>query len=680
MQFYNKVKKIKKKFKIKRFKLVLLKNFNKFYKKQLVNSSISSILRLIFRSKSLFEIYFILKKSRSDFKSVNQFWIIRIGFINKIKNLPFVSFDFSLLNNPFCCINLRFLPYESESCQIIYIKHFFRYFSNRNFKKVIKSWEKKLIPGGILKIQFKLVGNEKNFKILKKTLSKNNFYIKNIDNFDLEVNGHVTVISIKQKIISSASIPIPLEKYNDIYTILEQNKELFSNKEKICILGRQSKKICNYLKEKDLNIDQIDSIEKNYSLLDISDNYFDSAIIVNYFEYFNYSSNHDIFNFLKRKLKANANILAIVPEKKSYSLKQTTQYFDKGIFTRILDENNVKIEWINLSTSFKMIQAFIKNSSNYPLNKNKSKIILLGNYSLRYTFLNNARWDSQARAFEKLGYNIQIIDFTENSFIYIFKRIKMFNPDILWIGAKAGYDFLRRYPKFFRNSKIKVVYWLWDIITPVEFDFKNVIDFMFITSKGEIPMYKKAYNLERVYYMPVGIMPEIIHRNKFIKEKYDIGFSGQLSNYNPFYKERTEMLNFVRLHFRVKIFKNLYNNLPEYYSLCKIIFGGTPYFKDLELYASNRPYVALSCGCCFVTNYFKGLEKLAENEKHLIWYNSKDELKSLLQKYISNKTLREQIKNNAEVLANEKHNYMVRITNMLDIINEKTEDFYGFIK
>lgn len=37
------------------------------------------------------------------------------------------------------------------------------------------------------------------------------------------------------------------------------------------------------------------------------------------------------------------------------------------------------------------------------------------------------------------------------------------------------------------------------------------------------------------------------------------------------------------------------------------------------------------------------------------------------------------IKKNAEKLAREKHNYKIRISNMLDIINGKTEDFYGFI-
>ncbi len=111
----------------------------------------------------------------------------------------------------------------------------------------------------------------------------------------------------------------------------------------------------------------------------------------------------------------------------------------------------------------------------------------------------------------------------------------------------------------------------------------------------------------------------------------------------------------------------------------KIIFAGDPYFKDLELYASNRPYIALACGSCVITNYFKGLEKLAVNQKHLLWYNSMEELKQLLDKYLSNNELREEIRQNAEKLAREKHNYIARISNMIDIINQKTEDFYGFV-
>jgi spore maturation protein CgeB len=179
--------------------------------------------------------------------------------------------------------------------------------------------------------------------------------------------------------------------------------------------------------------------------------------------------------------------------------------------------------------------------------------------------------------------------------------------------------------------------------------------------------------------MPIAIMPEIICRNKFIKEKFEIGFGGQLSLKHPFYRERTQTINYIKRHYNLKIFKNIFNYMSEEYSQCKIIFAGDPYFKDLELYASNRPYIALATGCCIITNYFKGLEKLAVNEKHLLWYTNKSELRSLLDKYLSNQELREKIKRNAAKLAKEKHNYISRITNMLDIINGKTENFYGFI-
>ena len=678
MTFNNKVKKIKKYYLFKYLLKVIEKTFYRIYKKQIINSFISSILRLIYRFKISFRIYFLLKKS-NDIKLIKQFWIIRIGFTRKRKYSPFIKFDSYISNNPFCCSNLRNLPFESKSCQIIYVKHFFRYFPHHNFNKLIKIWKKKLIPGGVIKIQIKLKNNERRFEILRKTLEKNLFFIKTVDKSDLKINGSINIVAIKQKVIKTTSVPISLKKFNDLSIILKQNKAIISDKNNLCILGTQSNKIKVFLKKINLNVKKIHPFEIINSFSNISENFFDSAIIANYFEYCNYSSNNETFKELRRILKPNANILAIIPEKKNYATKKSAQFFDKGIFTRILDENNIKFKWINLSTSFKMIQVFLKNKNNFPLNKNKTKFFLLGNYSLRYVFLNNARWDSQARAFEKFGYNVQICDIKDNSFSYLLKRIKSYNPDILWIAGKVAYDFLKENANFFKKSKIKVVYWLWDIITPIKFDFKNVIDYMFITSKGEIPLYKKTYSIDKIYFMPVAIMPEIIHRNKFIKEVYDVGFSGQLGYSYPFYKERTEMLDIARKYYNVKIFKNIYTNLPEYYSKCKIIFGGTPYFKDLELYASNRPYIALAGGCCFITNYFKGLEKLAENEKHLIWYHNKDELKSLLDKYLSNDHLREEIKRNAEKLAKEKHNYKIRITNMLDIINNKTEDFYGFI-
>ena len=87
----------------------------------------------------------------------------------------------------------------------------------------------------------------------------------------------------------------------------------------------------------------------------------------------------------------------------------------------------------------------------------------------------------------------------------------------------------------------------------------------------------------------------------------------------------------------------------------------------------------MGCSCCFITNYFKGLKLLAENERHLLWYKNKEDLIKLIKKYLSDKALREKIGQNARKISVEKHNYISRIKNMLDIIDDKTEEFYGFL-
>ena len=178
--------------------------------------------------------------------------------------------------------------------------------------------------------------------------------------------------------------------------------------------------------------------------------------------------------------------------------------------------------------------------------------------------------------------------------------------------------------------------------------------------------------------MPAPITPQILHRNKHITEEFDIGFTGLL-DYSKYHKKRTEIINFLKEHFQVKIADNVFNNLPEFYSRCKIVFGGTPDLNNLELYSSNRLYVALSCGCCYMTNYFNGLEKLVNNEEHLLWYENKNDLLEKIKKYLNSYKLRNEIKSKAENLARAKHNYILRIKNMLDIINQETEEFYGFI-
>jgi len=672
------------------FSILRLTNFQSLLNKKgilnkLLNYGLSLFFRFIFKFKHTSKLLDKIRKTINT-ENIDEFWIIRIGFNKRRNYLPFINLDPYISNlmdvflrkMPFFCSKPERIPIGDETCQIIFIKHFFEYFKNIDFTNAIKNWYKKLIPGGILKIQFKLKNNTVKFEELQKILKQNQFYIKEIYKNDFKINRNITITAYKQKSRLSYPSHIFEEKFNEIYTIIGQNSDILKDKKKICILGFQSEMIGNYIENKENYEGEIKTFDSFNYFSKNSDNLFDFLIICNFFEYINSSENLEIFTEIKRILQPDSKILIVLPEKRHFISKETAQLFEKSIFIRTIDENNFEIEWVNLSNSFNMIQVLLKNQYSFPLKKKNIKIFLIGNYTLRYTYLINARWDSQARALLKFGYDIQILDIKDNSFPYLLERIKIFNPDILWTGSKLVIDFFKKYCEFFRNSNIKVIYWFWDVKTPIKFNFKNVIDYMFVTTKDDIPKYKQAYNIDKVFWMPASITPEFIHRNKSIKEIYDIGFAGSLDR--RFHKKRTEIVEYIQQNFDLKIFNNIYNNLPEYYTQCKIVLGGSPDQKDLELYSSNRIYVCMSCGCCFITNYFKSLETLAENEKHLLWFNNLDELSFLLKKYLSDERLREEIQKSSQKLALDNHTYIKRIKNILDIINDKTEDFYGFIK
>ena len=661
---------------------IIMKNqdtgISKILKITIFNSILSALFRILFRFNRIFRSYHLLKK-KIDLKSLNEFWIVRIGFFRRRNFIPYLNVDPHLLNKPQLCSDLMNLPFKTHTCQEIYVKHFFHYFSVKKFEKVIKKWRKLLIHGGILKIQVECAKHKEKVETLLGILKKNRFYILNLEDTDIRVDNTFTICAVKENFLKNIPPLTPKnEKLRDICSIISQNDDLFFNTTKLCILGAESIRVKNYLKSLKLKNMEIQPVDKLSLLKDVNNGYFDGVIVANFLEFNNYSMYKAIFDELRRILKPNKQILLIVPEKNNYILRETATCFNKGILTQILDKENFSIEWINLNSSFKMLQILLLNQFENPIEKKATKVCLLGNYTLRYTHLNSSWWDGQVRAFEKLGYDLLILDIKDHSFNYLLKSIRLFNPDILWIAGKIVIEFLKENADYFRSSKTTVVYWFWDVRTPIKFDFKGIIDYMFISSVGEIPLYKKFYNLDKIYFMPALITPQILHRNKFIMEEFDIGFTGLL-DHSKYHKKRTEIVNYLKEHFQVKIVKNIFNNLPEFYSKCKIVFGGTPDLKNLELYSSNRLYLALSCGCCYITNYFSGLEKLATNEKHLLWYENKKDLLQKIEKYLNSYELRNEIKNNAENLARLKHNYILRINNMLDIINHDTKEFYSFL-
>lgn len=343
---------------------------------------------------------------------------------------------------------------------------------------------------------------------------------------------------------------------------------------------------------------------------------------------------------------------------------------DKGILAQIVNEKGYFIEHLELSTGAVSINAGKISISS------KKKICAIGQFMLlRYKQL-GFDWDALPRAFEKLGMDYLLLEGMRNVDTKKMRdAVISFKPDYLLVILKDNVPFVKDISHDLKKIGTKVIYWFCDPEHPKKEDLSNVIDIMFLTNRGQIEEYKSAYNLKRVYYMSQGYDPYVQHRLN-MDEIYDVGFSGAISD-EPLHKTRRDLLNAIKDKYQLKISNNIRNNIPEFYSQSKTVFGVSDF--DYELYTSNRFFVALGCGACYVTKKFKGIELLAENRKHVLWFETKEELFDVLDYYISHDIERNNIRQAAEKLALLKHTYTARIKNVMDVVDGKTEKYYGFL-
>ena len=356
---------------------------------------------------------------------------------------------------------------------------------------------------------------------------------------------------------------------------------------------------------------------------------------------------------------------------------KSANFFDKASLAQIVNENGYYIDFLEVKDSF--IEAALtpkKSFANLIIPDGKKRICSIGQYMLlRYNQL-GFDWDSWPRSFEKLGMEYLLLEGMRNIDIKkLQEAILAFKPHYLLVVLKDNLPLLYDIRKELKSMGTRVVYWFCDPEHPKTEDLSGLIDAMFLTNRGQLDEYKKAYNLDKVYYMPQGYDPYIQHRLE-LPERWDVGFSGAVSR-EPLHKSRRDCINAMMEHYDVKISNAVRNNIAEFYSQSRTVFGASDF--DYELYTSNRFFVALGCGACYITKKFKGIELLAENRKHILWFEDIRELLDILGYYLSHDSDRKKIKIAAEKLALERHTYFHRVKNILDIMEGKTEKFYGFL-
>lgn len=623
------------------------------------------------------------------------------------------------------------LPFPKECVELMEIYHMVEHLPKKVFEKALVNWNRILIPGGKLVIECPDFDNavkeymEGNFSRINNIFGLQRFkgdthlwgYNPERLSRMLENNGFGAI---------KLSEPTDYHRLDEPCFRLEAYKINYLNYSgKISFRSLLNNSDQNNLKLLKFNVDSIlikvnlsdhsiliseetfpskkdpDTLFVKSSLknLPLRSNYATSVTIKNILVLLQSDLLKIFFSEIKKVLKQGAEIFIEVPFK-LHSNNSLHQIFTKSLLAELFDESDITINEISLiesDQSFKRKILFSKIINDKPHVKNQNrKICAIGAFeSLSYHQL-GFQWDGQRRAFEELGYEILFLDIRKDRhFDNLREKIVSFKPELLWISLKDGLPFLQYIKNEIKDMDIKVVYHFCDlsgiegtstkipikkpIVDPEQIE--DLIDYIFITNSGQINEYKKYFKTNNVFFMPHASSP-VFHRKLDLPKKYDLTFTGSMDT-NIFHKGRTNLLRKIRKKYNLEIRDNARNHVSELYSSSRIVLGLDVVSDNEEfqpyLYTSDRMFVAMSCGAFYLCQWFPGIEKIVKNHHHVVWFKSENELYELIEYFLHDAGKRESIGYNAAELANDKHTHKHRIQNMLDIIDGKTDKFYGYL-
>ncbi len=691
----------------------------------------------ILRALKLFWIYMIykLKFNEKFFDKKERFVRVHINSGNIYKD-GYLNINFRLKKTINYLCSAGKLPLFDQSAEVIEMSNVSEYLSQEDFLKALREWWRVLIPGGKLAIndndcmKFKKLIEKHGFGILKEPTPKDaarSQYLytritayKSLKHLFKEEHYDQDLLAMRESKRPETMMISWWEKHIFNRIFLEFEEQLFKDKKVIDLrCGSGEKDII--LARKGHDITGIDSSVKaleaakthkakegldnmkfvNASLLDMpfADKSFDSGLMIEVLAQLEPACNERVFQEIKRVLKPEGQLLITVANKFAYVDQGHVQIFTKGLLVKLLDSQGLYIDFLECETrkdvyrEHDMLKALCTNRP--AKKKNGRRICAVGAYDIRYDYL-GFHWDGQARAFQELGYETLLLNVRGSDYNTLREEILKFQPDILWLGLKECLPFVKFIEKDMKAIQCKVIYWFCDLrgiegikgdlpLKPpvVEFnEFKGVLDFVFLSNYGQVEDYKKITGIENVFYMGRSCS-KAFHRRVSMKENFDIAFAGGMDR-SVFHRERTALIKKMSKLYNVTIRNDAMNHISEFYSSAKIAFGADVIDEGDEfqpyLYTSNRLFIALACGACYVCQWFPGIEKLAENHKHLVWFKEEKELFEQLDYYLKNDKARETIRRNAQAWAYGAHTHLHRVENILDIIDEKTKNFYGFLE
>ena len=234
-------------------------------------------------------------------------------------------------------------------------------------------------------------------------------------------------------------------------------------------------------------------------------------------------------------------------------------------------------------------------------------------------------------------------------------------------------------PKLNTRPDAQIGWWMNDFRHPQEIDETGERNFthIFLCNTHVLGAYQLYFGRPTFYMPQIGIdRPEKFSRNVRPID-WDVLFIDG-SMHPKYHAFRRPYLDAIK-NYRLKIIDGekittdqflLYNQTPINLSMT----------LPLKLTTSNRLYNIISSRGFALVKYFPQMERLFTNGEHLAWFHDIEEMNSLISYYMANPKERERIAKNGYELYKEKHTAVARFGNMLDIMSNKTKEFYGFLK
>jgi hypothetical protein len=236
------------------------------------------------------------------------------------------------------------------------------------------------------------------------------------------------------------------------------------------------------------------------------------------------------------------------------------------------------------------------------------------------------------------------------------------------IGSDMSFEF---------EKEARVGWWMCDYRPVSELEHKKLhprVSNIFLCNTQLLQQYRKQFKSD-VYYMPQcgHKFEDKISSKRRLK---NIVFIGSIRH--PRYHTN-------RMDYLMQLQKLGVSHIHEgktSYDMSSI-YRRVPISLSISLpfegYTSNRLYNILAGEGFALVLYYPGIENQFENGKHLVWFKDEKEAEDLARYYLKNKKERVEIARQGNLLYRAKHKAEHRINNMLDIMQEDTDKFYGYL-